>query len=83
MINEDRSPTDEEQLEALSPEIVLAYANGEIAWSQIRRRFGVRDFGLLIRRVGEEGLGLPRAAPDRPTLARGWLREALQAKVAA
>lgn len=83
MTDQDRSRTADEQLKALTPEIVRAYADGEIAWSQIRRRHGVLDFGLPIQRVGEEGLHLPRAAQDRPSQARGWLREALQAQAAA
>lgn len=67
----------EEQLAALTPEIVQSYAQGSLAWSQIRERYGVLDFGLLLRRVGEEGLRLPRAPAGRPSKAREWLREAL------
>ena len=83
MTARDREPTAQDQLDALTPEVVHAYARGELAWGQIRRHYDVVDFGLLIRRVGGEGLRLPRAAPDRPTLARAWLREALQAQAAA
>ena len=82
MTDQDETLTAKQQLEALTPDIVRAYAGGELAWSQIRRRHGVLDFGLLIRRVGEEGLRLPRAATDRPTRARGWLRDALRAPAA-
>lgn len=70
--------TEEQQLDALSPEVVAAYASGKITWSQIRERLGVLNFGLVLRRLGEENLRLPRAAANRPTQARAWLREALQ-----
>jgi hypothetical protein len=66
-----------EQLAALSPAIVAAYADGTLTWSQLRERFQVVDFGLLLRRLDEENRRLPRASPDRPTRARDWLREAL------
>lgn len=71
-VSEDR------QLAALTPDVMRAYAEGALPWSQIRRRFGVVDFTLILRRLGEEGLRLPRADPDRATQARLWLREALR-----
>ena len=83
MTETDDGATAKEQLEILIPEVVRAYASGEIAWSQLRHRYGVRDFGLLIQRVGEEGLHLPGASPDRPTHARNWLRAALTSEGAA
>lgn len=70
--------TNDQQRDALTEDVVRAYANGEIAWSQIRARHGVTSFSLLLRRLGENGLRLPRADPSRPTQARVWLREALE-----
>lgn len=58
---------------ALTPDVVRAYAEGQLAWSRIREELGVRDFGTLLRRVGEEGLRLPRAPRDRPSPAKAWM----------
>lgn len=69
---------EERQLAALTPEVMRAYADGALPWSQIRQRFGVVDFTLVLRRLGEEDLRLPRARADRSTEARLWLREVLQ-----
>ena len=61
----------------LTRDLLTAYAEGRLSWSQIRCQTGVVDFGLVLQRLGEEGLRLPRADPNRPSAARLWLREAL------
>lgn len=66
-----------QQLAALTADVVRAYAGGALTWSQMRERFGVVDFYLVLQRLAEEGLRLPRAPADRATRARAWLREAL------
>lgn len=68
----------DEQLAALTPQVIKDYAEGRLSWSQIRRQLDVEDFGLILLRLGDEGLKLPRAPADRPTQARGWLREAIK-----
>ena len=75
--------TEEQQLAALTPEVIRKYATGSITWSQIRERLDVTDFSLRLRRLGEEDLRLPRARSDRPSAAKLWLREALQERIAA
>ena len=76
-MTDEHELTNEQQRNALTDDVVRAYANGEIAWSQIRAKHGVTSFSLLLCRLGESGLRLPRADPNRPTQARTWLREAL------
>lgn len=76
VVHTDELP-EEDQLAALTPEVVKGYADGDLSWSHIRSEFGVLDFGLMLRRLGEQHLRLPRASADRPTAAREWLRQAL------
>lgn len=66
------------QLAALTPEVMRAYSGGQISWREIRQRYGVLDFNLILQRLGEEGLKLPRSRADRPSRAREWLREVLR-----
>ncbi len=68
----------DEQLAALTPQVIKDYAEGRLSWSQIRRQLDVEDFGLILLRLGDEGLKLPPAPANRPTQARGWLREAIK-----
>lgn len=63
---------------ALTPDVVRAYAEGRLAWSRIREDLGVRDFGALLRRLGEEGLRLPRVPRDRPSAGKAWVAEWLR-----
>ena len=58
----------EEQLKALTPEVVRDYAEGRIAWTQIRRRLGVTDCDLVLFRLGQDHLSIPRANPARSEL---------------
>lgn len=83
MIATDESLTVDQQLAALTPEVMRDYAGGSITWSQIRERLGVTDFSLILRRLGDEELRLPRAPSSRPSAARQWLRDALRDRVAA
>lgn len=83
MTQADEMLTEEQQLAALTPEVIREYATGLITWSQIRERLAVTDFSLILRRLGEEDLRLPRARPDRPSAAKLWLREFLQDRIAA
>lgn len=82
-MDNDPLPTSEQQLMALTPQVMRDYAEGRLNWSQIRRQLDVIDFGLVLRRLGEEGLSLPRAPSDRPTKARDWMRQILTNKNAA
>ena len=66
-----------EQLSRLTAEVTRDYAEGRVTWSQLRDRLGVVDFSANLQRIGEEGLRLPQAAKDRPTHARGWMRQIL------
>ena len=70
----------EEQLKALTPEVVRDYATGRIAWKQIVRRLGVTDYDLVLTRLGQEGLRIPRADPARSELGLQRLREAMAAR---
>jgi hypothetical protein len=63
--------------EQVSAIMIRDYAEGRLSWSRLRETTGVEDFGVILRRLGEEGLKLPRASRERPTQARLWLREAL------
>ena len=67
----------DEQLAALTPQVMKDYAEGRLSWSQIRHELDVEDFSLILLRLGDEGLKLPQAPADRPTKARGWLRDAI------
>lgn len=58
-------------------DIMRAYADGRLSWSRLREETGLEDFGVILRRLDEEGLKLPRAPRDRSTHARQWLRDAL------
>ena len=60
-----------------STAMIRDYAEGRLSWSRMREATGVEDFGVVLRRLGEEGLKLPRAPRNRPTRARQWLRDAL------
>lgn len=83
MIPADENLTEDQQIAALTPQIMRDYATGSITWSQIRERLGVNDFSLVLRRLGDEDLRLPRAPSDRHSSAQLWLREALRQRHAA
>ena len=62
----------------LDSQVIRAFASGAITWHDLRGRFGVEDFTVVLRGLAAERLRLPRAAKDRPTPARAWLREVLE-----
>lgn len=64
----------------LSAELVRRYASGGISWREIRDQTGVEDFNIMLARLGDEGLRLPRAPRDRPSQAKAWMREILAAQ---
>ena len=70
--------TRDQQKAALSAEIIRDYAEGRIGRKQIRHRLGVTDFDLVLLRVGEEGLRLPRADPNLTAIGVARLEEAMQ-----
>lgn len=78
----DENLTADQQIAALTPQVMRDYAAGSITWSQIRERLGVTDFTLMLRRLGEENLRLPRAPSLRPSAARFWLRDELRDRTA-
>ena len=69
--------TRDEQRNALTTDVVRDYAAGRIAWKQIRHRLGVEDYDLVLLRLGEEGLKLPRADPKHSELGLARLRQAM------
>ena len=83
MTGNEETLTEEQQMNALTVDVIRAYAAGDLTWSAIREHLAVLDFGLVLRRLSEENLRLPRAPAARPTLARAWLRDALTARPAA
>lgn len=69
--------TRDEQLAALTAQVMRDYSEGRLTWRQIRDDWNVDDFNLVLERLGDQGLKLPRAPADRPTKARGWLLDAI------
>ena len=75
--------TIERTVPILEEQTVRAYAAGAISWREIRQETGVEDFGRMLQALGALGLRLPRAAADRPTRAKEWMREILEERSAA
>ena len=72
-----------DQLETLTSDVVRDYSAGRIAWTQIRHRLGVTDYDLVLFRLGQEGLRVPRADPARSDLGLQRLRTAMEAHTGA
>lgn len=71
--------TRDDQLKLLTTEVVRDYAAGRTAWTQIRHRLGVVDYDLVLFRLGQEGLRIPRADPKVSELGLARLRTAMAA----
>lgn len=71
--------TREEQKGALTAEIMRDYAEGRVAWKQLQHRLGVTDYDLVLIRLGEEGLKLPRADAKFSELGIARLQQAMTA----
>ena len=67
----------------ISADLVRDYAEGRTSWREIRALTGIEDFNIMLTRLGDEGLRLPRASRDRPSRAKLWLAEILAARSAA
>lgn len=76
---EHKCMTREQQTNALTAAVLQDYAAGRIAWKQMQRRLGVTDYDLVLMRLGEEGLKIPRADPRHSELGLIRLRQAMAA----
>lgn len=62
---------------SIPDQLIRAYAQGAIAWRDIQEATQVENFNVMLDGLASLELKLPQAPIDRPTRARGWLRDAI------
>ncbi len=62
---------------SIPDQLIRAYAQGAIAWRDVQEATQIENFNVMLDGLADLGLKLPQASIERPTRARGWLRDAI------